>query len=126
MTQAFNVPEKLLVNGLPAIENFTNDDTEGKEQIVTDSDANAKIQIELEINSGVVELVKIQQQPYVGFLRPDADSSLASAIQGEHFGPHLPEIMRNRIKNQPAFEDCDEATQEFLAECVDKMIGNFA
>ena len=125
MTQAFDVPKELLVNGLHTIENFTND-TEGKEQIVTDSDASAKIQIELEINSGVVELVKIQQQPYVGFLRPDADSSLASAIQGEHFGPHLPEIMRNRIKDQPAFEDCDEATQEFLAECVDKMIGNFA
>ena len=125
MTQAFNVPEKLFVNGFNTIKNFTNN-TEGKEQIVTESDASAKIEIELEIKSGVVELVKIQQQPYVGFLRPDTDSSLASAIQGEHFGPHLPEIMRNRIKDQPAFEDCDEATQEFLAECVDKMIRNFA
>ena len=125
MTQAFNVPEKLLVNGFHAIKNFTNN-TEGKEQIVTERDASAKIQIELDINSGVVELVKIQQQPYVGFLRPDADSSLASAIQGEPFGPHLPEILLNRMKDQPAFEDCDEATQEFLAECVDKMIGNFA
>ena len=125
MTQAFDVPKELLVDGLHTIENFTND-TEDKEQIVTDSDASAKIQIELEINSGVVELVKIQQQPYVGFLRPDADSSLASAIQGEPFGPNLPEILLNRMKDQPAFEDCDEATQKFLAECVDKMIGNFA
>ena len=125
MTQAFNVPEKLLVNGFHTIKNFTNI-TEGKEQIVTENDASAKIQIELDINSGVVELVKIQQQPYVGFLRPDTDSSLASAIQGEPFGPHLPEILLNRMKDQPAFEDCDEATQEFLAECVDKMIGNFA
>merc|ERR1719300_690905 len=85
-----------------------------------------QIQIELEVNSGIVEIVKIQQQPYVGFLRPEVDSSLASAIQGEKFGPHLSDTVRKRIKNTGVFEDCDEATQNFLADCVHKMIGNFA
>ena len=61
------------------------------------SDPIAKIQIELEVNKGTVELVKIQQEPYVGFLRPSVDSSVASAIQGLTFGPHLPDIVRNKM-----------------------------
>ena len=87
---------------------------------------NAKIQIELEVINGIVEIVKIQQQPYVGFLRPEVDSSLASAIQGEYFGPHLPDTVRSRIKDTGVFEDCDKATQNFLADCVHKMIGGLA
>ena len=120
MAQAFSVPENLFIDGLherkyPENLNDLN---------MTESEA--KIQIELEVNRGVVELVKIRQQPYVGFLRPEVDQSLACAIQGEQFGPHLPDIVRNRITDTGIFEDCDEATQNFLADCVHKMIGNFA
>ena len=114
-----------MVKGLHSKEYSSNLDSanEGKDSI---SESLAKIQIELEINRGVVELVKIQQQPYVGFLRPEIESSLASAIQGENFGPHLPDIVRNRIMDTGVFEDCDQATQMFLADCVNKMIRNFA
>ena len=99
---------------------------QNKVMLDNNSTSTAKIQIELEVNRGIVELVKIQQQPYVGFLRPEVDASLASAIQGEYFGPHLPDVFRSRIKDTGIFEDCDEATQNFLADCVHKMIGNFA
>ena len=123
VSQAFPVPESLFINGLHETKYSESlNDSRTK----THKDSTAKIQIELEVNSGIVELVKIRQQPYVGFLRPEIDQSLACAIQGESFGPCLPDIVRNRIKDSGIFEDCDEATQNFLADCVHKMIGNFA
>ena len=123
VSRAFFVPENLLIKGLHErkyLENLNDLNTTESE------DSDAKIQIELEVNHGIVELVKIRQQPYVGFLRPEIDQSLACAIQGEKFGPHLPDIVRNRITDTGIFEDCDEATQTFLADCVHNMIGNFA
>ena len=126
VTQTFPVPETLFIKGLHTIEYLNHDKISTSEESIVSSDSTAKIQIELEVNSGIVELVKIQQQPYVGFLRPEVDSSLASAIQGERFGPHLPDTVRDRIKDTGIFEDCDEATQDFLADCVHKMIGKFA
>jgi hypothetical protein len=121
--QAFPIPESLLINGLHERKYLENlNDLSANES----EDSEAKIHIELEVNRGIVELVKIRQQPYVGFLRPDIDQSLACAIQGEKFGPHLPDIVRNRITDTGIFEGCDEATQVFLADCVHKMIGNFA
>jgi len=125
VTQAFSVPKSLLKKGLHTNQYLNPNISKGEESI-ENFDSTAKIQIELEVNSGIVELVKIQQQPYVGFLRPEVDSSLASAIQGERFGPHLPDTVRNRIKDTGIFEDCDEATQDFLADCVQTMVGKFA
>ena len=126
VTQAFSVPENLVVKGLHANEHLNNLNITTEKEASNTSESIAKIQIELEINRGIVELVKIQQQPYVGFLPPDVDSSLASVIQGENFGPHLPDIVRSRIMDTGVFEDCDKDTQTFLADCVYKMVGNFA
>jgi len=123
VAQAFCVPENLFINGLHECKYMENVNALSTKE---SEDSTAKIQIELEVNNGIVELVKIRQQPYVGFLRPEIDQSLACAIQGEHFGPHLPDIVRNRIKDTAIFGDCDEATQFFLADCIHKMIGNFA
>ena len=126
MSQTFSVPNDLFINGLHEDEYMKSNDSSSKNNSELSAQSNAKIQIELEVNSGIVEIVKIQQLPYVGFLRPEVDSSIASAIQGEYFGPHLPDIVRSKIKNSAVFEDCDKATQNFLADCVHKMIGNFA
>jgi len=121
--QTFPVPNDLFINGLHDCDYMESSKCISKNK---DNQLVPQIQIELEVNSGIVEIVKIQQQPYIGFLRPEVDSSLASAIQGEKFGPHLSDTVRKRIKNTGVFEDCDEATQNFLADCVHKMIGNFA
>jgi len=126
VAQAFCVPENLFINGLHERKYIENVAALSPKESNECDDSTAKIRIELEVNRGIVELVKIQQQPYVGFLRPEVDQSLACAIQGEHFGPHLPDIVRNRIKDTEVFEDCDEATQHFLADCIHEMIGKFA
>ena len=119
------MPQKLLVEGLHTKDYLKQLKVANGNSAENASDPVAKIQIELEVSKGTIELVKIQQQPYVGFLRPSVDSSVASAIQGLTFGPHLPDIVRNKM-SAGIFEDCDKATQSFLVDCVGKMIRDFA
>jgi len=126
VSQTFPVPKDLFIDGLHECDYMKNNGSLSKNNSEISAQSNAKILIELEVINGIVEIVKIQQQPYVGFLRPEVDSSLASAIQGEYFGPHLPDTVRSRIKDTGVFEDCDKATQNFLADCVHKMIGGLA